>query len=597
MRHRLFIPAATALLFALAACTQDELAGDNRLPEGEYPVFIRATGLSVEATPLAASSTRAAVDGDWQGVTSVALKMGDAVKEYTVTASTDFKSATLSRENDPYYWTSRDPITVSAWWPFNNADITQMPAVKVAEDQSKLADFQNSDFISAENRKVEFNNPTLEFTHRTARVTIELKPGTGFTSVAGATVSLVSLSADNGNPTAIKTYNASGNTYEALTAPQTVAAGKPFVKVELGGGTFYFRPQNDVVLEAGNRYSYTVKVNATGLTLEGCTIGDWADGGGESGAAELGYIYDSNTKTYTVYNADGLLAWNEAAQKDRSINCTLTADIDLTGKDWSPIGTNFYNSYTGTFDGGGHTIMGLTVTTNDQYVGLFGRLGKAGTVKNVVMDGIQITCNHRLGYAGGVAGFSWGGTIENCSVSGSVSGTICAGGVVGIQWEASITGCSSSATVKGMVQVGGVAGETNSGATMAACYATGNVTIEIDPINNILGGGLVGFNAGSSVLACYAMGNVTSTGSGTGNVSIGGFLGGNYTTVTACYWKNNHEQGIGYNKEGIAPEATKVDGTGVTWQDAVDAMNTALQNAGSEWRYELKGALPTLRKQ
>ena len=597
MRHRLFIPAATALLFVLAACTQDELAGDNRLPEGEYPVVIRATGLSVEATPLAAPSTRAAVDGDWQGVTSVALKLGDAVKEYTVTASTDFKSATLSRENAPYYWTSRDPITVSAWWPFNNADITQMPAVKVAEDQSKLADFQNSDFISAENRKVEFNNPTLEFTHRTARVTIELKPGTGFTSVAGATVSLVSLSADNGNPTAIKTYNASGNTYEALTAPQTVAAGKPFVKVELGGGTFYFRPQNNVVLEAGSRYKYTVKVNATGLTLEGCTIGDWTDGGGESGAAELGYIYDSNTKTYTVYNADGLLAWNEAAQKDRSINCTLTADIDLTGKDWSPIGTNFYNSYTGTFDGGGHTIMGLTVTTNDQYVGLFGRLGKAGTVKNVVMEGIQITCNHRLGYAGGVAGFSWGGTIENCSVSGSVSGTICAGGVVGIQWEASITGCSSSATVKGMVQVGGVAGETNSGATMAACYATGNVTIEIDPINNILGGGLVGFNAGSSVLACYATGNVTSTGSSTGNVYIGGFLGGNYTTVTACYWKNNHEQGIGYNKEGIAPEATNVDGTNVTWQKAVDAMNTALQNAGSEWRYELNGALPTLRKQ
>ena len=595
MRHRFFIPAATALLFALAACTQDELAGDNRLPEGEYPVVIRATGLSVEATPLAAPSTRATVDGDWQGVTSVALKTGDAVKEYTVTASTDFKSATLSRENDPYYWTSRDPITVSAWWPFNKADITQMPAVKVAEDQSKLADFQNSDFISAENRKVEFNNPTLEFTHRTARVTIELKPGTGFTSVAGATVSLVSLSADNGNPTAIKTYNASGNTYEALTAPQTVVAGKPFVKVELGGGTFYFRPQNNVVLEAGSRYKYTVKVNATGLTLEGCTIGDWADGGGESGAAELGYIYDSNTKTYTVYNADGLLAWNEAAQKDRSINCTLTADIDLTGKDWSPIGTNFYNSYTGTFDGGGHTIMGLTVTTNDQYVGLFGRLGKAGTVKNVVMDGIQITSNHSLGYAGGVAGFSWGGTIENCSVSGSVSGTVSVGGVVGIQWEASITGCSSSATVKGMVRVGGVAGETNSGATMAACYATGNVTIEIDPINNILGGGLVGFNAGSSVLACYATGNVTSTGSSTGNVYIGGFLGGNYTTVTACYWKNNHEQGIGYNREST--KVTKVDGTSVTWQNAVDAMNTALQNAGSEWRYELKGALPTLRKQ
>ena len=597
MRHRLFIPAATALLFALAACTQDELAGDNRLPEGEYPVFIRATGLSVEATPQAAPSTRASVDGDWQGVTSVALKMGDAVKEYTVTASTDFKSATLSRENAPYYWTSRDPITVSAWCPFDKADITQMPAVKVAEDQSKLADFQNSDFISAENRKVEFNNPTLEFTHRTARVTIELKPGTGFTSVAGATVSLVSLSADNGNPTAIKTYNASGNTYEALTAPQTVAAGKPFVRVELGGGTFYFRPQNNVVLEAGNRYTYTVKVNATGLTLEGCTIGDWADGGGESGAAEdLGYIYDSNTNTYTVYNADGLMNVAELVNGGKSdINITIDTDIDLTGKDWTPIGTDYDNSYKGTFDGGGHTITGLTFTTNDEYAGLFGWLNRAGTVKNVVMEGVQITSNQIYGGSiGGVVGYSWG-TIENCSVSGSVSGTVYVGGVVGAQIGGSITGCSSSATVKGTVDVGGVAGQTNSSATLTACYATGNVTIEINPAKNIAGGSLVGMNAGSSLLACYATGNVTSTGSSTGKVHIGGFLGNNYTTVTAGYWKNNHEQGIGYNRESTG--ATKVDGSVVTWQKAVDAMNTALQNAGSEWRYELKGALPTLRKQ
>ena len=597
-RTTIHIFAATALLFALAACTQDELAGDNRLPEGEYPVFIRATGLSVEATPQAAPSTRATVDGDWQGVTSVALKMGDAVKEYTVTPnSADNTKATLSRENDPYYWTSHDPITISAWWPFNNADITQMPAVKVAEDQSKLADFQNSDFISAENRKVEFNNPTLEFTHRTARVTIELKPGTGFTSVAGATVSLVSLSADNGNPTAIKTYNASGNTYEALTAPQTVAAGKPFVKVELGGGTFYFRPQNNVVLKAGSRYKYTVKVNTTGLTLEGCTIGSWADGGGESGAAEdLGYIYDSNTKTYTVYNADGLLNVAELVNGGKTdMNITLTADIDLTGKGWTPIGTDYDNSYKGTFDGGGHTITGLTFTTNDEYAGLFGWLNRAGTVKNVVMEGVQITSNQIYGGSiGGVVGYSWG-TIENCSVSGSVSGTVYVGGVVGAQIGGSITGCSSFATVKGTVDVGGVAGQTNSSATLTACYATGNVIIEINPKKNIAGGGLVGMNAGSSLLACYATGNVTSTGSSTGKVHIGGFLGNNYTTVTACYWKNNHEQGIGYNRESTG--ATKVDGSVVTWQKAVDAMNTALQTAGSEWCYELNGALPTLRKQ
>ena len=594
--------ALAALALLLGACTQDELADDSRLSKGEYPVVIRATGLSVEATPQAAPSTRATVDGDWQGVTSVALKIGDAVKEYTVTATDadGYKSATLSRESDPYYWIGRNPITVSAWWPFDDTDITQMPAVKVAEDQSKLADFQNSDFISAENRKVEFNNPTLGFTHRTARVTIELKPGAGFTSVDGATVSLVSLSADNGNPTAIKTYNASGNTYEALTAPQTVAAGKPFVKVELGSGTFYFRPQNNVVLEAGSRYKYTVKVNATGLTLEGCTIGNWADGGGESGAAEdLGYIYDSNTNTYTVYNANGLMNVAELVNGGKTdINITLDKNIDLTGKVWTPIGTDYDNAYTGTFDGGGHTITGLTITTNDEYVGLFGYLGnfgKFGTVKNVVMDGIQITCNHRLGYAGGVAGYSRG-IIENCSVSGSVSGTVSVGGVVGAQRDGSITGCSSSATVKGTLNVGGVAGQTIFGATLTACYATGNVIIDIDRTQNISGGGLVGFNDGISLLSCYATGNVTSTGSSTGYVHIGGFLGDNYITVTACYWKNNHEQGIGYNRIS-STKATKVDGTSVTWKNAVDAMNTALQKAGSEWRYELKGALPTLRKQ
>ena len=465
MRHRLFIPAATALLLGLAACTQDELADDNRLPEGEYPVFIRATGLSVEATPQAAPSTRATVDGDWQGVTSVALKMGDAVKEYTVTPnSADNTKATLSRENDPYYWTSRNPITVSAWWPFDNADITQMPAVKVAEDQSKLADFQNSDFISAENQTVKFDDPTLGFTHRTARVTIELKPGTGFTSVAGATVSLVSLSDDNGNPTAIKTYNASGNTYEALTAPQTVAAGKSFIRVELGSGTFYFRPQNNVVLAAGNRYKYTVKVNATGLTLEGCTIGDWADGGGESGEAEdLGYSIQ-NDGSYTVYNADGLLAWNEAAQKDESINCTLTADIDLTGKDWTRIGT--WPGYSGVFNGQGHRITGLNFSAATTE--LFGLLNVRGVIKNLQL--IDVNLYGSSGSAAGIVEQNEGQIIA-CSVTGKISayGRTC--GIADLNYGR-ITACWFDGTLK----------EYESGAIVrynykiiTSCYWGGNV--------------------------------------------------------------------------------------------------------------------------
>ena len=431
-----------ALTLALAACTQNELADNNRLPEGEYPVVIRATGLSVEATPQAAPSTRATVDGDWQGVQTVALKMGDAVKEYTVTATDadGYKSATLSRTDDPHYWTSRDPITVSAWWPFDNADITQMPAVKVAEDQSKLADFQNSDFISAENRKVEFNNPTLEFTHRTARVTIELKPGTGFTSVDGATVSLVSLSADNENPTAIKTYHASGNSYEALTAPQTVAKGEPFIRVELGGGNFYFRPQNDVVLAAGSRYTYTVNVNATGLTLEGCTIGGWTDGGSESGTAEdLGYSIQ-NDGSYTVYNADGLLAWNKAVQKDESINCTLTADIDLTGREWTRIGT--WPGYSGVFNGQGHRITGLNFSA--ETTELFGLLNERGVIKNLQLIDVNLYGNS--GSAAGIVEQN-NGQIIACSVTGKISayGRTC--GIADLNYGR-ITACWFDGTLK-----------------------------------------------------------------------------------------------------------------------------------------------------
>ena len=480
MRHRLFIPAATALLFALAACTQDELADDNRLPEGEYPVVIRATGLSVEATPQAAPSTRATVDGDWQGVQTVALKMGDAVKEYTVTATDadGYKSATLSRTDDPHYWTSRDPITVSAWWPIDKADITRMPAVKVAEDQSTLAAFQGSDFISAIDRTVEFDDPKLTFTQRTARVAIELKPGTGFTSVDGATVSLVSLSADNENPTAIKTYHASGNSYEALTAPQTVAKGEPFIRVELGGDNFYFRPQNDVVLEAGNRYTYTVKVNATGLTLEGCTIGGWEPGQGESGAAEdLGYNYDTTTKTYTVYNADGLLAWNEAARKDLSFNCTLTADINLTGKEWTPIGdgSTSANSYQGTFDGQGHRITGLAITTDNprgESAALFNGIGDNGEVKNLQL--VDVDYDVKQGGASGGIAWSNYGTITACSVTGTIAAAN--GGVGGIATSniGTITACWFKGSITGYRFAGGIAAFNYN--DVSACYWNGNVS-------------------------------------------------------------------------------------------------------------------------
>ena len=496
--------------------------------------------------------------------------MDGTVKAYDVTLTTaDPASATLT-STDPHYWTNRKDITVTAWWPYTAGETTPS-AVKVKANQSARKDFEGSDLIVADGQTVTYGSPTLRFTHRTARVTIVL---TDYTEGL-ASVQLTGLSTEGDNPDIIVPYDKGSNTYTAIVAPQNVAAGTAFIVCTFTNGkTFVYKMKNATDWQAGGEYTYTVSLAA---------------------AKDLGYTIESNG-SYTVTSADGLMNVAKLVNGGKTdINITLDKNIDLTGKDWTPIGTDYDNSYKGTFDGGGHTITGLTFTTNDEYAGLFGWLNRAGTVKNVVMEGVQIT-SHQIygGSIGGVVGSGWG-TIENCSVSGSVSGTVYVGGVVGVQIGGSITGCSSSATVKGMVDVGGVAGQTNSSATLTACYATGNVIIEMDPKKNIAGGSLVGMNAGSSLLACYATGNVTSTGSSTGYMHIGGFLGNNYTTVTAGYWKNNHEQGIGYNRESTG--ATKVDGSVVTWQNAVDAMNTALQNAGSEWRYELNGALPTLRKQ
>ena len=566
MRIRFFALAALALL--LGACTQDEAGFLSEGAEGT-PIVFTATGLNPVAT--ATVGTRAPADGNWEGVQSVAVLMDGTVKAYDVTlTNADPTNATLT-STDPYYWTNHKDITVTAWWPYTAGETTP-PAVKVKANQSAQKDFEGSDLIVADGQTVTYGSPTLRFTHRTARVTIVL---TDYTEGL-ASVQLTGLSTEGDNPDIITPYDKGSNTYIALVAPQSVAAGTTFITCTFTNGkTFVYKMKNATDWQAGGEYTYTISLAA---------------------AKDLGYTIESDG-SYTVTSADGLMNVAELVNGGKTdINITLDKDIDLTGKGWTPIGTNYENRYKGTFDGGGHTIKGLTVTTNDQFVGLFGYLDRAGTVKNVVMENIQITSNHVLmsGNTGGVVGYSWG-TIENCSVSGSVSGTNCVGGVVGSQKAGSIIGCSSSAIVKGTRYVGGVAGEKQG--TMTACYATGDVTLKIDSPQNLYVGGLVGFSGNARVLACYAIGNVNSEGRNTGNVHFGGLFGENYTVVTACYWKNNHEQGIGSNQHSTVPEATKVDGTDVTWQKAVEGMNTALKNAGSEWRYELKGALPTLRKQ
>ena len=512
------LSAATVLLFAATACTRDDLGGGT-LPEGEYPLVIRATGLQAVATP---ASTRATVDGDWQGVQTVALSVGGTVKEYDVTASDadGYKTAILSSDTDPFWWTSREDITVSAWWPYG----TTMPDVVVKEDQSTKEGFEGSDFISAEAQAVQFDHPMLEFSHRTARITVLLKPGDGIPSVTGANVSVTGLGTDNGNPATIRTYAPDGNTYEALTAPQTVKANTPFIQVDLGGGTYYFRPKNDVVLAAGSRYTYTVNVNATGLTLEGCTIGGWTDGDGESGTAEdLGYFIQDDG-SYTVYTANGLLAWNEAAQSDPSLNCTLTADINMTGKEWTPVG-NSGQTYNGTFDGQGHTITGLDISSPSEAVALFHNIGGGGKVMNLQLK--YVTYNGSTAMGGIAHGNN--GTITACSVMGTLTNT------------------------------------TNNGAV----------------------GGIAAINYGT-ITACWFNGTITG-GSNVGGIAVFNLNAGSYDgKITACYWSGDGiSDGVwgGNDTSGT----TKVDNSTVTWQTAVGGMNAALTGNDYQWKLGTDG--------
>ncbi|MDO3391856.1 fimbrillin family protein [Bacteroides sp. ET489] len=458
MNNRLplhILSAATVLLFAATACTQDDLGGGTLL-EGEYPLVIRATGLQAVATP----ASRATVDGDWQGVQTVALSVGGTVKEYDVTASDadGYKTATLSSDTDPFWWTSREDITVSAWWPYG----TTMPDVVVKADQSTKEGFEGSDFISAKAQTVQFDNPTLEFSHRTARITVLLKPGDGIPSVTGADVSVTGLSTDNGNPATIRTYAAGSDTYEALTAPQTVKANTPFIQVDLGGGTYYFRPHSDVVLAAGSRYTYTVSVTAKGLELAGCTIGGWTDGDGESGTAEdLGYFIQDDG-SYTVYNANGLLAWNEAAQSDYTLNCTLTENINLTGKEWTPVGNSF-QTYNGTFDGQGYSITGLNASS------LFGGIGESATVKNLQL--VDVKLNESSGATAGIVVNNYG-TIMACSMTGEISAYSFTSGIANFNLG-TIVACWFSGTLKENEGYGIVA--FNYG-TITACFWDGNTT-------------------------------------------------------------------------------------------------------------------------
>ena len=597
-RHSIhLLLAAAALLLAMAACTKDELADGDRLPEGQYPVEIARITLGVEggeAQPWGAPQTRVGEAGDGTGSVfsagdRFAVQINGEVGTYTVQDNNTVKAET------PLYWSDTGEHTVTAWYPATGGTLD-------LSDQSKSLAYLLYGTGSGNYQ----TQVTLNFTHALAKVRI-----TPSDDALGEVQSLQLYTYTQCNYEKGKAgqgsqegwiemkkceYTENGATITCWEA--NVVPGYTITKLQ-ANGTEERNLSAAITPEAGKFYNITLDKNK-------------------------GYT-DDGQGNYTVTTADGLMNVAELVNGGKTdINITLDTDLDLTGKEWTPIG-NYEKQYTGTFNGGGHTITGLTVTGSDQYVGLFGHIGSGGTVKDVTLEEVKIESNNDMSAVGGVAGRSYG-TLENCSVSGSVSGSGIAGGVVGYQSGGFLTGCSSSATVNAGGVAGGVAGLTDSGATLTACYATGDVTLESINSGGNFVGGVVGSNTSCTLKACYAWGSVTGSGSGTiyvggvtgtndegtltacyhanGTVSgpagtTGGVAGRNYKffndpVITACYWGSNPDTGIGYNEGGSTTiETTKV--TDGDWQNAVTQMNAALSGKG--WQYELTGALPTLKKQ
>lgn len=614
--------AAAALLLATAACTKDELADGDRLPEGQYPLEIARITLGVEggeAQPWGAPATRVSENGDgtgsvweWDGSEMIGVQLGDKTTTYTL--NTDH---TLLADRQ-LYWTSTAPNQpVTAWYPATDGTLDLRD-----QDTNGLA------YLLSGTGTGDYQTPvTLNFTHALAKVRI-----TPSDDVLGEVQSLQ-----------LHTYTQC--TYEKGKVVQGTDEGW----IEMKKCEYTDNGATITCWEANVVPGYAIsKLRANGTEERDLSSAFTPEAGKVYNITlekDKGYTIDENG-TYIVYSEEGLRAWAGSLWNNPSLSIILTADITLTppadgGSNWNPI-----NTYQGTFDGGGHTISGLVIKGNSTRLGFFQFL-KSATVKNLTLENVQITNDFSwdgMSYVGGVAGENEGSVIENCFVSGSVIGNAigkwsksCVGGVAGRISNAGTVyfdaiGCGTSATVKGHNRVGGVAGEVILD-NVASCYATGSVTLESKVTDDTYIGGVVGYCYDSFISGCYATGSVTGSGSGTiyvggvlgtslcatlnacyhaqGKVSgpngtTGGVLGQNILdsyfgggVLNVCYWENNgQEKGIGTNEGGTVLEATKVDGTTVTWQTAIEAMNAKLDWLRTGWHYELKDGnrLPTLKK-
>ena len=226
---------------------------------------------------------------------------------------------------------------------------------------------------------------------------------------------------------------------------------------------------------------------------------------------------------YQIGTADEL-RWfaNQVNSGNTAAWAVLTTSINLGGEAWTPIGTSISNRYTGTFDGAGHTIDGMTIQSTGYNMGFVGYLYTNGVIQNLTLgENCSVSCDGN--YVGGICGYNYGGTITGCTNHGTVNNTGTGdkytGGICAYNRSGStVTGCTNTGTVSGTgTYVGGVCGCTSG--TVTNSTHTGTVSGTGTYV-----GGICAYNNRSTVDNCYWL-------EGTCDKGIGGSASGGTTNA------------------------------------------------------------------
>ena len=588
-RYRLIEYAYLAMLvLGFTACSQDELVDGS--PVNGTPVTFTASGIAMQQS----AATRATTDGIWESDMTVGIMIDGMVKAYSVVPNTaDNTKATLTAANpaDPFYWQTIDPVAVTAWYPYT-AGQQALPAVEVYADQSTRANYDASDHIMAQ-QDVKYSKPTLTFTHRTAKVTINIQMSVESTTASVANLQLCNLTGVKDGASQVTPYQPDKNvaTFEALLPEQTIAAGTQFLSLQLDGQTFSYiwTAAQDYNLPEGCNTVFTFRLQNKELIFEGCTLAEWKPGQvteGNTGLSSLDYIIEDGT--YKVYTEAGLKAWADYVNAGNwSTNLTLMNDITMTtpasgSSNWTPIGYRsdgqYSDKYAGTIEGNGHTIDNMVVNTpSENFAAMIVTL--SGTVQNLTIGSSSSFCAKH--WAASVTTNNNGGKVINCHSAATVALTL----TQAVSW--------------GDGSIGGVVANNrgdDGNSYVIGCSFSGLLTADAGSITeSIFVGGVVGssWTMGNGnrvqVVGCVNTGGMIFRNAGTTTTSrVGGVVGSNYrngsdrTYVTGCVMAG--KMTFSY----VTEQAPRYSAFDATIGEISDATATHVYYTGgsieSEWR-------------